>query len=171
MPNKRKQSLLKIETLVNRLRKKGISAISSMSAAEQTQVASWAQDVFNAYGSVLEKLPSKLKDLSKLPYSKQDIKIAIKILFPIWRTRVSENMVNLLQDRYVRLSAFQEITEGDKDLIIREGKDINQTLETTAISTSSIDHKYMDLILAEKKVLLDEINVYINDLQIPKSDS
>ena len=170
MLNQGKNSSLDLEALLKSLRKKGISAIASMSAAEQTQVASWAQDVFDVYGSVLEKYPGKIKNLSALPCSKQDIQIAIKILLPIWCTRESENMVNLLQDRYIRLSAFQKITEEDKDMIIREVNDIDQTLEKTVISKTLAVHKYMDLILAEQKVLLDEINSYINDLQIPKSD-
>jgi hypothetical protein len=168
---KGKKPPLKIEALVSGLRKKGITTIYSMSAEEQTQIATWAQEVFDAYGSVIERYTGKIKDLSALPCSKQDIKIAIKVLLPIWCARESEKMVDLLQDRYIRLSAFQEITEEDKDAFIGEVNNSHHKLDATDIQTSSVDHKYMDIILAEQKVLLNEINAYINDLQIPEIDS
>ncbi len=160
-----------IKAIVNKLRMKGISAISSMDAAEQVQVATWAQEVFDSYGSVLEKYPSKIKDVSRLPCTKQDIKIAIKVLLPIWIAKESEDMINVLKDRYTRLSTFQKITAEDKEATTGEVGGVDQKSESIDISASSTGHKYMDIILAEQKVLLDEINSYINELQIPTSDS
>jgi hypothetical protein len=170
-PAENEKISLQMDAIVKRLRKKGISAISSMNTAQQAQTAVWAQDVFNQYGSVLEKFPSRIKNRSELPFSKQDIKIAIKILLPIWFARGSENMVGLLKDRYIRLSAFQEIAEEDLDIVTGEVNEAQQKLESNHISPSSTAHEYMEIILTEQKVLLDEINSYINDLQMPKSDS
>jgi hypothetical protein len=80
-------------------------------------------------------------------------------------------MVSLLKDRYIRLSAFQEIAEEDLDIAMREVNGAQQKLESNHISPSSTAPEYMEIILTEQKVLLDEINSYMNDLQMPKSDS
>jgi hypothetical protein len=160
-----------IEDFIKDMRHKGISALASMSKDEQTIIVNWAQDVVDQYGSFLIEYPMKIKNLFDLPYAKENIKIAIKTLLPAYLAKGSEDIVNLLKDRYVRLSAFQEISQEDKENIIKETNEIDQKSESTDTSLFPTYHKYMQIIISEQKILLDEINTFINDLQIQKKDS
>ena len=146
-------------------RKKGLSIISDMSKGEQTIFVNWAQDVVDRYGHLLQENPSKIKNIADLPCSKEDLKIAIKVLLPAYLTKRSGDIFDLLKDRYVRLSAFQEISQEDKDAIIKESDKIGQKSESTETSLFSTYQKYMQIIVSEQKILLDEINAFIDDLQ------
>jgi hypothetical protein len=80
----------------------------------------------------------------------------------------SGDIVNLLKDRYVRLSAFQKISQEDKEAIIKETIEINQRPESPDASLFPTYHKYIELIISEQHVLLEDINTFINDLQTDK---
>ncbi len=157
-----------VKDFLKKLRKRGVSALIDLSKDEQAIVINWAQDVINQYGSILKKYPMKIKNIVELPFPKQDIKIAIKILLPAYIAKGSDDIVNLLKDRYVSLSAFQEMSRKDKETVIKESNEIDQKLESTDSARFPIYHKYMELIISKQKVLLEDINAYINDLQALK---
>jgi hypothetical protein len=142
-----------------------------MSKDQQTIIVNWAQEIVDRYGSFLLEYPMKIKNLDDLPFPKEDIKIAIKTLLPAYLAKGSDDIVNLLKDRYVRLSAFQEISQEDKETIVKEANEIDQKSESTDTSLFPTYHKYMQIIISEQKILLDEINTFIDDLQIQRMDT
>lgn len=166
LPQKNEKPLVAIEDFIKDFRHKGISALANLSKNEQTLIVNWAQDIVDQYGSVLMEYPVKIKNLFDLPCPKENIKIAIKTLLPAYLTKGSDDIVNLLKERYVRLSAFQEISTEDKETIIKEANEIDQKSESTDTSLFPTYHKYMQIIISEQKILLEEINTFINDLQI-----
>ena len=128
------------------------------------KIANWANEVFNDYTTALADFPMKIKSIEELPCSKQDIKLAIKILLPTYLSKGSDDMVDLLKERYVRLSAFQEISTEDKETIIREFHVIEKENGTTNRTLFPNYYKYIDLMVAEQNALVDDINIYIEDL-------
>jgi hypothetical protein len=156
---------------IRNFRQKGLSILSVMRKDEQTIFVNWAQNIVDRYGSLLQENPSKIKNVADLPCSKEDLKTAIKVLLPAYLAKGSDDIVDLLKDRYVRLGAFQEISREDKETIIKGSSEIDQKSESTDPSLFSTYQKYMQIIVSEQKILLDEINVFIADLQIQKRDS
>ena len=154
-----------IEDYIKEFRQKGISAVADMSKQAQTIIVNWAQDVVDRYGSMLQEYPTKIKNLADLPCPKEDLKIAIKVLLPAYLAKGSDDIVKLLKDRYVRLSAFQEISQEDKNTIIKESVEIDQNSESTDTSLFLAYHKYMELIISEQNILHEDINTFFNDLQ------
>jgi hypothetical protein len=51
-----------------------------LSEENQVMITNWAQDMFDRYKSVLENQPSKIKNIVELPASKQELKMAIKMM-------------------------------------------------------------------------------------------
>jgi hypothetical protein len=151
---------------IKNFRQKGLSVLSDMSKGEQTIFVNWAQDVVDRYGHLLLENPSKIKNVADLPCPKGDLKIAIKVLLPAYLVKGSDDIVDLLKDRYVGLGAFQEISQEDREGIIEESAEIDQNSESPNNSLFSAYQKYMQLILSEQKILLDDINAFIDDLQI-----
>jgi hypothetical protein len=169
-----------IEDFLKQFRKDGVSALADLDKDDQAQVVNWAQDVVNQFGSILKENPMKIKNLVDLPCRKEDLKIAIKVLLPAYIAKGSDDIVTLLKDKYVRLSAFQDISQEDKDTIIKhEDKDtiikkadrIDQKSKSTEPEIFSTYHKYMEISISEQKILHDEVNTFINDLKIQKKDS
>ena len=144
-----------IEKYISEFRKKGTAALSGLSDEEQTAVATWAREVVERYGAVLNELPMKIKDANDLPHSKETIKIAIKTLIPAYMLTKSNDMLAILKDRYVRLGSFQEINPKGKKTIYSEAGHINQSLPTSDSSLNSTHQKYMQLALSEEKILFE----------------
>jgi hypothetical protein len=155
-----------IEDYIKDFGHKGISALTNRSKDEQTIIVSWAQDVVDQYGFFLKEYPMKIRNLVDLPYPKENIKIAIKSLLPAYLAKGSDDIVNLLKDRYVRLSTFQVISQDDKETIIKEVDEIDQKSESIDISLFPTYHNYMQIIISEQKILLEDINFFINDMKI-----
>lgn len=154
-----------IESCLKGYKKKGLLILSDMSKEEQAVFVNWAQNVVDRYGSLLEENPSKMKNVMDLPCPKEHLKIAIKVLLPAYLAKGSDDIGELLKDRYVRLGTFQEVSQEDKDVIIEESDEIDQTTESTDTSLFSTYQKYMQIIVSEQKVLIDDINAFIDDLQ------
>ena len=159
-----------IEELLTQFRKDGISALADLDKDDQAQIVNWAQDVVNQFGSVLKETPMKIKNLIDLPCPKEDLKIAIMVLLPAYMAKGSDDIVTLLKDRYVRLSAFQEISQEDQDTIIKEAGAIDPNKESTGSELFSTYHKYMEISILEQKILHDEVNAFINDLKIQEKE-
>ena len=153
-----------IQAYLREFRKKGPVALTELSDEEQTTIATWAREVVDHYGAILNALPGKIKDTNDLPHAKETIKIAIKTLVQAYALTESKDMLNLLKERYARLSSFQEIDPEDKKTFYTEAGDTNQTQPTSDFSFNSTRQKYMQLILAEEKILFEDIETYIRDL-------
>lgn len=147
-------------------RKKGLSILSEMSKDEQTIFVNWAQKIVDRYGSLLQVKPLKIKNVTDLPCPKEDLKIAIKVLVPAYLAKGSGDIVDSLKDRYVSLGAFQEISQEDKETIIKESNEMDQKSESGDTSLFSTYQKYIQIVVSEQKILLDEINAFIQDSQI-----
>ena len=160
-----------ISDYIKNFRQKGLSIISDMRKDEQTIFVNWAQDVVDRYGHILQENPSKIKNVADLPCTKEDLKIAIKVLLPAYLAKGSGDTVDLLKDRYVRLGAFQEISQEDKDAIIKEFDEIDQKSESTDTLLFSTYQKYMQLVISEQNIFLEDINTFVDDLKIQKEDS
>ena len=160
-----------ISEYIKNFRQKGLSVLSDMSKGEQTIFVSWAQDVVDRYGHLLQENPSKIKNVADLPCPKEDLKIAIKVLLPAYLAKGSDDIVDLLKDRYVRLGAFQEISQEDRETILKKPDQIDQKSESTDTSLFSTYQKYMEVIISEQNILLEDINTFVDDLQIQKEDS
>ena len=160
-----------ISDYIKEFRQKGLSILSGMGKDEQTILVNWAQNIVDRYGLLLQENPAKIKNVADLPCPKADLKIAIKVLLPAYLAKESDDIVDLLKDRYARLSAFQEISQEDKEAITNISDEIGQKSESTDTSFFSTYQKYMQIIVSEEKILLDDIDAYINDLQIRKMDS
>ena len=163
-PIKNERSTSAIDDLLKKFRKKGLSVISAINKNDMKKIANWANEVFNDYTTALENFAMEIKSIEELPCSKQDIKLAIKILLPNYLSKGSDDMVDLLKDRYIRLSAFQEISAQDKETIIKESHEIQKENGTTDRSLFPNYYKYIDLMVAEQNVLVEDINSYIEDL-------
>jgi hypothetical protein len=159
------------DDILKQLRNDGVSALVRLEKDEQVQVINWAQDIVNQYGSILKENPVKIRNLTDLPCPKEDLKTAIKVLLPAYIAKGSDDILNLLKDRYIRLGAFQEIREEDKETIVKETNKIDQNTESTETALFPTYQKYMEIIISEQKILLDEVNSFIDDIQIQEMDS
>jgi hypothetical protein len=158
-----------IDDFLQQFRKNGISALAQLDKDEQAQVINWAQDLVNRFGSILRDTPTKIKSLVDLPCPKEDLKIAIKVLLPAYLAKGSDDTVTLLKDRYVCLSTFQEIDHEDKNAITKEANRSDQKLKSTEFEMFSKYYEYMAISISEQKILHDDINTFIDNLQIQKS--
>ena len=68
--------------LLARLKEKGVATLDRLSEEELTGVWEWSRSVIRAYRSILEADPRNVRDISELPFEKDDIKLAIKIALP-----------------------------------------------------------------------------------------
>ena len=73
-----------------------------------------------------------------LPFPKEEIRLAIKVLLPAYLDKASVDVLDELKEKYVGLGAFQKMGQPEDAL--------------------------MELIISEQKILLEEINAFINDL-------
>jgi len=153
-----------IEEYLNAFRKLGPTALAGLSADEQTAVANWAREIVDQYGSILNELTMKIKDVEVLPRPKETIKIAIKTLMQAYVLTESEDMLSLLKNRYVRLSDFQEISPEDKSTVYTEVVDGNRVSTLSDSSLDSTHQKYLQLVLSEEKILHEDIEAYHNSL-------
>ena len=146
-------SLSALDTLLDSLRKTGITAILTMDKKAQMTLSNWAHDLVNQFHAVLKNNPMKLKDINKLPCSKIDAKLAIKILLMASAKKALEDDVVVdLKNKFVSLGSFQSIDKQD-------------LLKLTDVSSFPELNKYMNLIISEQKALLHEINGFIEDIR------
>ena len=155
----------KIKNLIEEIKEKGILALAHENEEKQTMITNWAQDLFDRYESVLESHPTKIKSIVELPASKQEVKIAIKILLTVYFLKRSDEMVDSLKDRYISIGAFQNIDLKDKEKIIEQVYNNEQDLESAYSSIFPEYHKYIEVIISEQNVLLDDVNNFINELK------
>lgn len=160
-----------IEHLLKEINDSGVLALADLSEEKQTVITKWAQEIFNRYVSVLEKHSTKIKNIVELPFSKQEVKLAIKILLTAYVIKRSDEMVDILKERYISLGAFQDIDPEDKERIIEQVNNVEQELESAYSSIFPKYHEYMEVIISEQNVLLEDVNSFINDLRGLKKES
>ena len=159
------------DDFIKDFRKNGMAAIVGLDQGKQTDIVNWAQDKVDHYGSILQDYPAKVKDIAELPCPREDLKIAIKVLLPAYLAKGSDEIVDLLKDRYVRLSAFQAINREDKEAIQKESIKIDQQSVPADSSLFPTYQKYMEIIISEQTIFLEDITTFVDDLQMQKKDS
>ena len=159
-----------IEDFIKDFRNNKMAAIANLDEERQTIIVNWAQDLVDLYGSLLQDYPAKIKDAADLPCQREDLKIAIKVLLPAYLAKGSDDTVDLLKDRYVRLSAFQSIGREDKAIINNKTNDYDQISRPADSSLFPAYQKYMQIIISEQNVFLEEINTFISDLKARNKD-
>ena len=169
-PQKNEKRSPVIEDFIKDFRNYNMAAIANLDEARQTIIVNWAQDLVDLYGSLLQDYSAKIKDAADLPCQREDLKIAIKVLLPAYLAKGSDDTVDLLKDRYIRLSAFQAIKREDKEKINQKSYDSDHKSEPTDSSLFSAYQKYMQIIISEQNVFLEEINTFINDLKARNKD-
>ena len=154
-----------IKNVIDEIDDKGIFALARASDEKQILLTRWAQDVYDCFESVLKNHPAKIKNLDELPASKPEIKMAIKILLTAYVLKESGEIVDRLKDRYISIGTFQNIDMEDKEKIVRGLNSIEQELKSDYKSFFPEYHKYMEVIISEQNVLLDDVNNFVDDLR------
>ncbi|MGD2186737.1 MAG: hypothetical protein PVI71_11450 [Desulfobacterales bacterium] len=155
----------KLESLLKDFKRKGPSTLNDMNEKEQKAVISWSNNVTRQYTNLIDNDLSNVKDIEDLPYPKEDIKLAIKILLPIYISKGPLNMVKKIKLAYQELGSFQQFDPGDKTRIQRSkiSKDTNSSKKIRENLT--IYDEYLKLSISERKGLFQEIENYIDDLK------
>jgi hypothetical protein len=160
----------KIEHLLNELKDSGFFALAQMSEKNKFAITKWAQAIYDRYLSVLEKHPAKIKNIIELPASKEEVKIAIKVLLSAHAIRKSDDMVDILKEQYISIGAFQDIDLYDNEKISEKTNDKDQQLESANESVFPNYHRFMEVLIKEQNALLDDVNNFINDLMELKKE-
>ena len=163
--NTKESSSSEAGVLLNKLRKTGIIAILNMNKKSQMIMSNWAHDIVNQYNAVLKKNPMKLKNITELPCSKMDAKLAIKLLMlGSVEKGLDNNSASNLRDKFISLGSFQSIDQKDIVKLMKYIRDIKEkSMDANTFSLPGFN-KYMDLIISEQKALLEEINSFIEDI-------
>jgi hypothetical protein len=160
-----------IKNFIDEINDKGVLALAHEGEEKQAMITRWAQDIFNRLEYILEKHPTKIKNIVELPASKQEVKMAIKILLTAYVYKESDEMVERLKDRYVSIGAFQNIDLENEGKIFYEVNSMEQELESDYASVFPEYHKYVEVIISEQNALLDDVNNFIIDLKELKNES
>ena len=116
-----------VEGLLNKLRKKGVTAILTMNKKAQITVSNWALDLVNQYNAILKNNPMKLKNIAELPDSKMNVKLAIKLLLLASGEKGFQgNTVLDLRDKFISLGEFQSIEQEDSIKLMKYIRDIQK---------------------------------------------
>jgi hypothetical protein len=166
-----KQALFNIQDLLDQIKNKGYFVLARLSEENQVLITHWAQDIFDRYESVLADQPSKIKNIVELPASKQELKMAVKILLTAYVLKESYEIVDKLKDRYISIGAFQKIDLEDGEKKSYEVNNFEKELESDYASVFPEYHKHIEVIISEQNVLLDDVNNFINDLLELKNKS
>jgi len=157
--------LLISSRLLADLKNKGILAFKQMTDDEQKLVWKWCKEVIRQYRNILEADPSNIRNVESLPFPKEDIKLAIRLSLPLYISKDIQSMVRMLKTAYKEIGAFQTIEPQNKKRMssISAGKG-KLTSQQYQDALQSYD-KYMELVVSEKKGLLQEINAFITELE------
>ena len=170
--NTKESSSSEAGVLLKKLRKTGIIAILNMNKKSQMIMSNWAHDIVNQYNAVLKKNPMKLKNITELPFSKMDAKLAIKFLMlGSVEKGLDDNTASNLRDKFISLGSFQSIDQKDIVKLMKYIRDIKEkSMEDNIFSLPGFN-KYMDLIISEQKALLEEISSFIEDIRKIKKNT
>ena len=170
--NTKDSSSSEVGALLNKLRETGIIPILNMNKKSQMTMSSWAHDIVNQYNTVLKNNPMKLKNITELPCSKMDAKLAIKfLLLGSVEKGLGDHTTSNLRDKFISLGSFQSIDQKDIVKLMKYIRDIKKKSMNANTFSLPEFNKYMDLIISEQKALLEEINSFIEDIRKIKKNS
>lgn len=151
-------SALSLKRLLRALKTKGLYAIKDMSEREQRRVWDWSNEVIRKYQRTLEQNPANVRSVDDLPFPKEVIKLAIELSLPLYAQKNIDSMVKTLKTNFKELGVFQSIEPEDKEKLrkayVRQDKDSAKQNRDML----EIHEKYTEMVVSEKKSLLEEIN-------------
>jgi hypothetical protein len=158
----------KIQRHIEHLEKNGISdTIDRMSKAETLELWEWAVKVNDRYAELLSGTHRDVRDVNQLPFSKDKIKLALKLLLLTQAAVGKKEMVQILMDRYVNLAIFQAIPEEALQQMAMDAE--NHTDKSNRFTTHDAHNALVETVVAEKKQLLVEIENSFRRLEAVKS--
>ena len=160
----------KLEDLLKKFKRKGPSAYKEMNQKEQKAVFNWSKNITRQYTSLIENDLSNVKDLADLPCPKDDIRMAIKVMLPIFISNGPQGMVKKLKLAYQELGSFQQIDTGDFKRIMTPAtsKDIGSPKKMRR--NLHTYNEYLEVTISERKTLFQEIENYVDGLKYMISD-
>jgi hypothetical protein len=161
--------LLGSSKLIAGLRNDGIAAFKQLAVDEEKLVWKWCKEVIKRYRRVLDADPKNIKDAKSLPFSKEDIKLAITLVLPLYISKDMQSTVKMLRTAYKELGAFQAIDPEDKEWVSSTTEKTDQVSSKQNQAALRAHGKYMKLVVSEKKALVQEINRFVIKLQALKS--
>jgi hypothetical protein len=148
------------------LKNKGIAVFKQLTDKEQKLVWKWSQKVIREYRNILEADPSNIRSIEDLPFAKDDIKLAIKLSLPLYISKDMQSMIRMLKTAYKEIGAFQsvdpEVVERRASVPASKGEAAS---EGNGQNDPEVDDSLMELVVSEKKALLQEINDFIIQLE------
>jgi len=144
---------------------KGTSALKELRENELKAVINWSKEVIRQYTNLIDNDLSNIKDIADLPYSKERIKLAIKMMLPIFIPNGPQSMIKKLNLAYQELGSFQQIDTGDYGRITspESSKDVKSSKKIH--NNLSMYSKYLEITISERKILFQEIETYVSDLK------
>lgn len=153
------------------LKDKGILAFKQLTDDEQKRVWQWCNEVVRLYRGVLETDRRNIRNVESLPFPKEDIKLALKISLPLYISKGMHSMVRKLKNLYQETGTFQNMDP--KDHAILSAATTGKKKEISKKQYSDVDRvndKYMERAISEKKVLLQDINNFVQELEALTSE-
>lgn len=156
--------------LMDDLKNRGIMVFRQMSDDEQKKVWNWSKEVVQQYRSVFEAHPSNIRNIEDLPFPKEDIKLAIKLLLPLYISKDMQSMVKMLKTAYREMGTFQAIDDSVKNELLSSADPKRRASPQDNNTPYPLSDKYTEIIVSEQKALLQEINDFVTDLESIKRD-
>jgi hypothetical protein len=151
--------------LLRALKTSGLVAIQDMSEKEQRRVWDWSKEVIRNYRRTLERNPANIRPVQELPFPKEDIKLAIQLSLPVYAQKNIHSMVKTLKTSYKELGVFQSIEPEDKEKLSKTSGQQDKLSVEPYRQGLEVLGKYMEMVISEKKSLLEEINDFANRLE------
>lgn len=161
----KKNTLLISPKLLANLRNKGIIAFKQMTDDEQKEVWKWSKGVIRQYKSTLEADPSNIRNIKDLPFPKEDIQLAIKLALPLYISKDMQSAVKMLKTAYKEIGTFQVIENENKKELLNKTDPKHRRSFADNKTINPLSDKHIDITISEQKVLLQEINDFVNDLE------
>jgi hypothetical protein len=155
----------KTNRLLNNFKIRGLAAFQEMNKDERKLIIDWSKNVTRQYINLIDTDPSNIRTIADLPYTKEDIKLAIKIMLSIYISSGPPKMVKQLKLGYQELGSFLDIDPDNYKIVqsLATSKDTNSSKMT--LEGTTLFDKYMELAISERKILLQEIENYVNSLK------
>ena len=143
----------------------GLAAFKKINKEAQRRIIDWSTGVTRQYLILIDKDLANIKDIADLPYPKEDIKLAIKMMLPIYISNGPPNMVKKLKLAYQELGSFQQIDPGDNKRIQSPATSKDTNFSKKIPERVAIYDEYLEITISERKILFQEIEKYVDDLK------
>jgi RNase P subunit RPR2 len=100
---------IKKTAAVNDIVSGGIPALWSLSESQQLEVAEWSKSLIEQEDRIARKYHARIKRSEILPFSKQELKMAIKIQLLIQIADRNDELIDSLKRRYLRIASYQHV--------------------------------------------------------------